>query len=105
MGASDHNAAIAEAIFHLYASTIPSFLGPLVKSAVVSFMDDQLRTAFKLEASWTTNLFQNVLMFVLSLRKIILRNFLLPRNTIPQVFGDLNTADRRHMNFWEIEPW
>jgi len=105
MGPSDHNAAIAEAIFHLYASTIPSFVGPLVKSAVVSFMDDQLRTAFKLEVSWTTNMFQNALMLVLNLRKTILRNFLSPRNTIPQVFGDTNTAGRRHMSFWEIEPW
>lgn len=105
MGPSAHNTAIAEAIFHLYASTIPSFLGPLVKSAVVSFMDDQLRTAFKLEVSWTTHMFQNVLMLILNLRKIIIRNFLLPRHTIPQIFGDLNTAGLRHMNFWEIEPW
>ncbi|RMZ66116.1 67 kDa myosin-cross-reactive antigen family [Pyrenophora seminiperda CCB06] len=104
MEPSQDNAVIAKGVFALYASTVPSFLAPVVRAVLVAFMDTRLSGAFKL-APPSTNLFRSFLCFLLALRKYCVRHLMLPRYSTLQVFGEENSAGYRPMLFWEIEPW
>lgn len=100
---SQNSALIAKGVFTLYASTIPAFLTPVVKTVITAFMETRLRTAFILPAS--TSLLQSFLRFLLAVRKHFVRHLMLPRYSTLQVFGEENAAGYRPMMFWEIEPW
>lgn len=107
MRADSANARIATSVIHLYQSTIPAFLAPLVKLVILAFMDSKLAGAFCLPSTQTL-LIQSTRFFLESLlyvRAFVVRNFFLPRQSTIQVFGQLNEFGMRHMTFWEIEPW
>ena len=104
MEPSEDNAVIAQGVFALYASTVPAFLAPIVRTVLIAFMDTRLSGAFKL-ATPPTNLARSFLCFLLALRKYFVRHLMLPRYSTLQVFGEENSAGYRPMLFWEIEPW
>jgi hypothetical protein len=104
MAPTNDNALIAKGVFALYASTVPAFLGPVVRAVITAFMDSRLSGAFMLPTQ-RTPLIQPVLVFLLAVRKHFVRHFMLPRYSTLQVFGEENAAGYRPMLFWEIEPW
>ncbi|KAH7410123.1 hypothetical protein DE146DRAFT_775505 [Phaeosphaeria sp. MPI-PUGE-AT-0046c] len=104
MAPSEDNALIAKGVFSLYASTIPSFLTPVVDAVLVAFMDSRLSGAFKLPER-SSSFVRSFLLFGLAIRKYFVRHLMLPRYSTLQVFGDANEAGYRSMSFWEIEPW
>jgi hypothetical protein len=104
MAPTDDNALIAKGVFALYASTVPAFLGPVVRAVITAFMDSRLADAFKLPAQ-RTPFVHSLLKFSLAVRKHFIRHLMLPRYSTLQVFGEQNAAGYRPMFFWEIEPW
>jgi len=107
MAPSNDNALIAEGIFSLYASTVPTFLSPVVRAVLIAFMDTQLVTAFKLSSPplIASSYVQSSLCFALAIRKQFVRYLMLPRYSSLQVFGEENATGYRNMMFWEIQPW
>jgi hypothetical protein len=104
MAPTEDNAAIAKGVFVLYASTVPAFLGPIVRAVLVAFMDTRLSGAFMLSTHFTRVVLP-CLNFALAVRKYFVRYLMLPRYSTLQVFGEENAAGYRPMLFWEIEPW
>ncbi|CAI6233664.1 unnamed protein product [Periconia digitata] len=106
MAPSKWNAKIKEGVYALYASSVPSFLTPVVHLVLDAFMDSRLSAAFMLEErTWYTDLAHTCLCAALAVRKYIVRHAFLPRTKTFQVFGDANAEGFRAMSFWEIEPW
>lgn len=105
MSPTENTALIAKGVFTLYASTVPAFLGPIVRAIITAFMDSRLSGAFKIPTSYYHTLLMFFLHFSLSARAFFVRHLMLPRRTTLQVFGEENAAGYRPMKFWEIEPW
>lgn len=105
MSPTENSALIAKGVFTLYASTVPAFLGPIVRAVITAFMDSRLSGAFKVPISYHHTFLMAFLRILLWARAFFVRNFMLPRYSTLQVFGEENAAGYRPMKFWEIEPW
>jgi len=108
MAPSNDNALIAQGIFSLYASTVPSFLASAVRAVLIAFMDTRLVNAFKLSTPRPViapSHVRSTLCLALAVRKQFVRHLMVPRYSALQVFGEENAAGYRQMMFWEIQPW
>ncbi|KAI1738168.1 hypothetical protein F4680DRAFT_426312 [Xylaria scruposa] len=107
MQPDDSNALLAESTLNLALHNVPSMFKPLVRRLVALLLTPRLREAMRIPHP--PPIYQTVFNLFISLRKVLLRHFSLPRLYLLRHHYIEENADpltnRYHVSRWRFHPW
>ncbi|KAI0098734.1 hypothetical protein GGR51DRAFT_537277 [Nemania sp. FL0031] len=103
----DANARLAESTINLALHNVPNMCKPLARQFIALLLGPRLREAMRIPHP--PRIYQTVFIFFISLRKILLRYFFLPRPyTLRHRYIEENPdplTQRYHVSRWRYHPW